>query len=125
MSTLIFTENKLLRWCFAKLRSYLILKRLVKVLKLRISCFKVIPVSGCFRQLFTNSLGKSFLLLRVLFIWKQMHLKFLYLRGSTGRKIAFHLAKIDIFSTSSAHPGSYRYCIFLEEVKLHKNKSCT
>ena len=40
--TLTFTENKLLHWC---------LKRLVKALKFMISCFKVRPLSGCFRLL--------------------------------------------------------------------------
>ena len=37
--TLIFTENELLHWCLTKIRSYLSLKRLGKVLKFRISCF--------------------------------------------------------------------------------------
>ena len=41
LSALIFTENKLVHWCFAKVRIYLLLKRLVKVLKFRISCFEV------------------------------------------------------------------------------------
>ena len=51
LSVLIFTENKLFHWRFAKVRSYLPLKHLVKVLKFRISCFEVTPLSGCFRQL--------------------------------------------------------------------------
>ena len=51
MSALIFTENKLLHWCFAKIRSYFPLKSLVEVLKLRISYFEVITLSDYFRQL--------------------------------------------------------------------------
>ena len=50
MSALVFTENKLLHLCFAKIRRYLPLKRLVKVLKFRIICFEVTLFSGCFRQ---------------------------------------------------------------------------
>ena len=45
-SALIFTENKLVYWCFAKVRIYLLLKRLVKVLKFRISCFEVTPLKA-------------------------------------------------------------------------------
>ena len=37
MSALFFTENKLFHCCFAKVRSYLSLKHLVKNLKLRTS----------------------------------------------------------------------------------------
>ena len=35
----------------------------------------------------------------------------------TGKKLAFYLGKIHIFSTSLAHLASYHYCIFLEGMK--------
>ena len=70
LSALIFTENKLLHWCFAKVTGYLPLKRLVNVLKFRISCFEVTPSKCLLPTVIANSPGKSFLLLRILFLWK-------------------------------------------------------
>ena len=67
------------------------------------------------RHLFSaiaNSLGKNFLLLRILFLWKQKHLK-IVLPGRDDKKEK-------AFQFSLAHLASYHYCTFLEGVKVTK-----
>ena len=105
-----------------EVRSYLPLLSLVKVLDFSIICFEVIPLIGCFRQLLLILYERDFYSWEFYFFGSKYIERFLYLAGATGRRIAFHLAKIHIFSTSLANLASYYYWNFSEGVKVTHTK---